>query len=305
MIDALVVGGGPAGLSAALLLGRGRRSVVLVDGGKGRNRFVDASHSFFTRDGASPDELRSIGREQLTVYPSVTVMDGEVTAISGELGQFEAITSLGETIQSKTVILATGVEDVLPAVPGINEFWGKGVFQCPFCDGWEHQDSPMALYVGEEMAIDAARFYRNWSHNMTVLTNGEWVPSGELAERFSELAISVRSEPIASLNGEAGLLSNIAFQSGETIPVEVLWTRPTPKVRNELAVSLGCELFEGFGSDQWVQVDANTQTTIPGVYATGDMSNWRPNVPQAVSTGTTAGAMVTHVLVGLEHIPNS
>jgi len=275
--------------------------VILVDAGKGRNRFVDASHSFFTRDGASPAELRGIGREQLAMYPNVTVVDGDVTAITGELGCFEAKKASGETIQSKTVVLATGVEDVLPAVPGINVFWGKGVFQCPFCDGWEHRDSPMALYVGEEMALDAARFYRNWSHNLTVLTNGEWAPSEEVSARFTELAIAVRTEQIGSLHGESGLLTTVKLRNGESIPAEVLWTRPTPNVRNELAVSLGCELFEAFGSDQWVQVDTNMQTTVPGVYATGDMSNGRPNVPQAVSTGTTAGAMVTHVLVGLEH----
>jgi len=153
--DVVIIGGGPAGLSAALLLGRGRRSVVVLDTGEGRNAPSDASHSFFTRDGTAPAELRRIGQEQLRPYETVSVRPERAVAVSGEVGQFRVTLDKGACLESRTMILATGVRDILPNIPGMDRYWGKGIFQCPFCDGWEHRDQPMALLVPPDMVLES------------------------------------------------------------------------------------------------------------------------------------------------------
>ncbi len=140
MYDAIVVGGGPAGLSAALLLGRSRRSVLVCDGGEARNAASHASHSFLTRDGTPPLELRRIGREQLSTYPAVQLTTAVVVDARAEDGHFVAVLDDGQRVETRTLVLATGVRDELPAIDGLAALWGRGVFHCPYCDGWEVRD---------------------------------------------------------------------------------------------------------------------------------------------------------------------
>ena len=299
--DAVIIGGGPAGFSAALLLGRGRRSVVLLDTGEGRNAPSDASHSFFTRDGTPPAELRRIGQEQLRPYESVSVRPERAVAVTGEVGQFRVTLDNGDCLESRTVFLATGVRDILPVIPGVDRYWGKGVFQCPFCDGWEHRDQPMALLAPPEMVLESVHLYRTWSANLTVLTNGAWELDRELTARLASLDIGVIADPIDRVEGNGAHANRIVFRTGREQPIGVLWIRPQQQARTSLAIELGCELYEAGLIAGLVKVEGPGQTTIPGVYAAGDIASPMHQVSLAVASGTAAALGATRLLIQMDN----
>jgi thioredoxin reductase len=299
--DVVIVGGGPAGLSAALMLGRARRSVVLLDTGEGRNAPSEASHSFFTRDGTPPAELRRIGQEQLRLYDTVQVQSEAATGVSAEVGSFRVSLADGGELESRTVILATGVRDVLPEIPGVDRYWGKGVFQCPFCDGWEHRDQPVAVLASQEQAMEAVSLYRNWSRDLTLLTNGAWEPDSDLGNQLATMGVAVDTDRIARVEGDGRHANRVVFGTGRELQVAVFWIRPEQQVRNELAVELGCELFDAGHSTGLVKLDGPGQTTVPGVFAAGDITTPIHQVSLAVASGTMAAAGATRLLIAADN----
>jgi thioredoxin reductase len=299
-IDALIAGGGPAGLTAALLLARARRTVLLVDAGQGRNRFVDASQGFFSRDGEPPDRLRAIGQEQVLVYPGATIIEGEVNGISGEAGDFHADLSNGDEVRSRVVVLATGVEDILPPIPGIEQYWGKGVFQCPFCDGWEHRSRSMAVLLDEPNVLETDCMYHGWSNHLTLVTNGVWRPNEVLVAQLGAIGVPVETREIAGMEGDGVYLTALILADGARMPVEVLWCQPEPRVRNELAVALGCERYEEHECTGWVKIDRDGCTSVPGVFAAGDMTQTTAKIAHAVSTGTQAASSANNLLIRMD-----
>jgi len=299
--DVVIIGGGPAGLSAALLLGRGRRSVVVLDTGEGRNAPSDASHSFFTRDGTPPAELRRIGQEQLRPYESVSVRPERAVAVSGEVGQFRVTLDKGACLESRTMILATGVRDILPNIPGMDRYWGKGIFQCPFCDGWEHRDQPMALLVPPDMVLESVHLYRTWSANLTVLTNGVWEPDRELSTRLADLGVPMITDSIEQIEGNGTHANRIIFSTGREQPIGVLWIRPHQQAHTGLAAGLGCELYDAGLITGLVKVEGPGQTTIPGVFAGGDISSPMHQVSLAVASGTAAALGATRLLIQMDN----
>ena len=299
--DVVIIGGGPAGLSAALLLGRGRRSVVLLDTGEGRNAPSDASHSFFTRDGTPPAELRRIGQEQLRPYETVSVRPERAVAVSGEVGRFRVTLDKGDCLESRTMILATGVRDILPNIPGMDRYWGKGIFQCPFCDGWEHRDQPMALLVPPDMVLESVHLYRTWSANLTVLTNGVWEPDRELSTRLADLGVPMITDSIEQIEGNGTHANRIIFSTGREQPIGVLWIRPHQQAHTGLAAGLGCELYDAGLITGLVKVEGPGQTTIPGVFAGGDISSPMHQVSLAVASGTAAALGATRLLIQMDN----
>ena len=299
--DVVIIGGGPAGLSAALMLGRARRRVVLLDAGQGRNAPSEASHSFFTRDGTPPADLRRIGHEQLLPYETVTVRMAEAVAVSGEIGQFRVTTAAGDQMNSRTVILASGVRDVLPEIPGVDRYWGKGVFQCPFCDGWEHRDRPMAVLATPETAIEVVRLYRNWSPDVTLLTNGQWEPDGELRDLLAGMEVGVVTEQIARVEGDQAHADRIVFASGREMEIAVFWIRPVQEPRTGIAADLGCELYDAGFVTNLVKIDGPGQTTVPGILAAGDITSPIHQVSLAVASGTMAAAGATRLLIEMDN----
>jgi thioredoxin reductase len=296
--DVVIVGGGPAGLSAALLLGRARRSVVLLDAGEGRNAPSEASHSFFTRDGAPPAGLRRIGQEQLRPYETVTARMDSAVGISGKLGQFDVHLAEGETLGARLVILATGVRDVLPEIPGVDRYWGKGVYQCPFCDGWEHRDQPMAVLApAADMAVEAAALYGNWTADLSVLTNGSWEPNGDVGEHLAAMGASVVTDSIARVEGDVSHLNRVVFSTGRELPVSVLWIRTEQHARSEFARDLSSELYDAGHTNGLITVDARGQTTVPGVFAAGDITSPMHQLSLAVASGTMAAAGAASLLI--------
>jgi len=214
MYDAVIVGGGPAGLSAALLLGRSRRRVLVIDAGEPRNAPAAEAHSFFTRDGTPPGELLRIGREQAEGY-GVEVRAGRVADVSRADGGFEVEMEDGGRVAGRRLVLASGVVDELPEIEGVRERWGKSVFHCPYCHGYEVRDRPLAFLADGATAMEAAGLILGWTRDVVLCTNG---PSGLAeadCEKLARHGVALREEPVVRLEGAGDSLERIVFASGE------------------------------------------------------------------------------------------
>jgi thioredoxin reductase len=302
LYDAVIVGAGTAGLSAALVLGRSRRRVLILDGGEPRNAPAEASHGFFTRDGIHPGEILGIGREQLEPYPSVEYRAGRATEASGIDGAFEVTLEDGEVVTARKLVLATGVSDVLPERPGFRELWGKGVYHCPYCHGWDVRDRPLAVLENPEVAFQRVALIRNWSRDLVLLTDGESSLSGENREKLDALSVPVYEERISRLEGgptrrEDGL-ERIVFESGATLEREELFYVPPQRQRSDLAHSLGCEITAPVPSVELVKAHPMThETTVAGVYAVGDtVAGPGQSVAIASASGAGAAYVLNHAL---------
>jgi thioredoxin reductase len=277
--DAVVVGAGSAGLSAALVLGRSRRRVLILDGGEPRNAPSSGAHGFFTRDGAPPKELLRIGREQLTPYEGVQYRRAKVRKAGGASGAFEVVLEDGSAVFARRLILATGVSDELPDRPGFSELWGRGVYHCPYCHGWEVRDRPLAVLNSGAGAVERAVLIRNWSRDLVLLTDGPAGLDEKSRQRLSGLGVSVR-------------------EGRSTLAREGLFYVPPQSQRSELAEAMGCDLVR-MPRALVVKSDPTTrETSVPGVYAAGDVTGTGPlqSVPLAAASGAAAAYFANHAL---------
>ena len=299
--DAIVVGAGTAGLSAALVLGRSRRRVLLLDGGEPRNVPSYASHGFFTRDGARPEELLEIGRAQLKPYPNVEYRAGRATEVSGSDGAFRVDLEAGEAASARKLVLATGVFDELPDIPGFLELWGRGVYHCPYCHGWEVSNRSLAVMVGGDEVLERAILIRNWSRDLVALTDGS-PPGDEARARLGALGVPVYEKGIARLEGKADGSEGLAwvvFEDGSSLEREGLFYGPPQRQRSGLAEALGCEIVAMGPAAEVVKADPVTkETSVPGVYAAGDAGTPMQSIVMASASGTAAAAFLNHTLCG-------
>ncbi len=273
MLDVVIVGGGPAGLSAALMLGRARRTALLCDSGQPRNARVHAMHGFLSRDGADPAALRQTGREQLGAYPTVRGRDVAVEAVAREAEQFTVALGDGTTEQAHRLLLATGVADQLPPIPGLAELWGRGVFNCPYCDGWEVRDQPLAVLAADPRNLQLALQLTCWSPDVLLCSNGPAGLDEDTRRLLAAHKVQLREEPIASLDGD-DRPERIVFAEGEPVARAAAFLHAPTRQRSDLPRELGCTLLE----DDSVLVDDLGQTSVPGVFAAGDMAR-RPSMP--------------------------
>lgn len=290
--DVVVIGGGPAGLNAALVLGRARWRVMLVDAGQGRNATAREAHNIFTRDGTPPAELRRIGQEQLQPY-GVDVRRGTVTGASIRDGAFSVALDEGGELTTRKLLLATGVVDELPPLEGLAERWGTSVFNCPFCHGWEVRAEPVVAYGQGTVGFELARLLRGWSADVALCTDGPTGLTAEERAHLTALGIPIREEPIARLDGAGSALERIVFADGATLPCHAILMRPPRRQRSSLAVELGC----AFTDAGLVQVHEWGQTSVPGVCAAGDMASEVAMVVAAAAAGAKAGAAITKELL--------
>lgn len=284
MLDTAIIGGASAGLAAALTLGRSARRTIVFDTGAPRNLPAAHAQNFFTRDGTPPLEILAIGREQLRIYPSVEIMQDKVTAAVKKDGHFQLSTASGKQITARSIILATGVKDVLPDIEGVKNLWGNKIIHCPYCHGWENKDKPVAIVANGEDAFHYAMMVHNLNKELVILTNGKSTIPEKLPITVIEKVIQRMEE-----DGE-GL--KITFADGSTLHKAAVYMRGKVVFQNELAQQLGCELTEA-GS---VKVDASYQSTIPYVFAAGDLSH--PGLHQ-VSVAATGGHIAAAVCNGM------
>jgi len=273
--DVVVVGGGPAGLSAALLLGRARRRVLLCDSGEHRNDRALAMHGFLSRDGIPPAEMRRIAREQLGAYPNVSVADARVLDASrGEAGFSVTLEGREEPCRARRLLLATGLVDELPEWPGLRELYGRDVWHCPYCDGYERRDRPLAVYGEGRLGVKMALEVRAWSRDLLLLTGGTALEPRD-RKRLGALGIALREERVAALEIGEGRLRAIRFEAGEPLAREGLFVAAPQRQRSELAERLGCRKTRG----GIIRAGHDGATDVPGLYVAGDAS---PHVQLAI-----------------------
>lgn len=266
LMDCIVIGGGPAGLNASLVLGRSRRKTILFDDNKPRNAVTSESHGFITRDGINPQELKRIGQEELSKYPDVQIEKQRVKSVTKENDRFQVIAEDGEVYKAKKVILATGFKEVLPDIEKIKEFYGTSLFSCPFCDGWELRDRRLAIISEHQAVVHMAKMVSNWTDNLVVCTNGKQTLSADDKRLLESRGIEVYEDKIFSLIGENGFLEKIEFENGKRISCEGGFTAAEWEQASDFGLTLGCDLNERGG----IETDSFKRTNIEGLYACGD-----------------------------------
>ncbi len=287
----MIIGAGPAGLSAALILGRCRRRVLLVDADRPRNAASHALHGFLTRDGTSPHELRRIGLEQLAPYDSVKVERVTATRARALANGFRVALSDGSGARCRKLLLATGVVDDVPEVEGLAPLYGRSVFHCPYCDGWECRDQRVAVYGGANAAGLALELLV-WTRDLVVCTDGKRLAAKD-RDRLQRHRVDLRREPIARLHGSRGQLRAIEFRSGERMPCRYLFFSTGQRQGCDLPAALGCT-FTRKGA---VNTGTYEATNIPGLYVAGDASRFVQLAIVAAAEGAQAAFAINKALV--------
>ncbi len=266
VIDCAIIGGGPAGLSATLVLGRAKRNIVLFDDNQPRNAVTQESHGFLTRDGVEPNEFRHIAHQEIGKYPSVEVRQARITNVINHGNSFELVENNSEVFHAKTIILATGLKETLPSIDGIHDYYGKSLFNCPYCDGWELRDRPLIVISEGPQTFHMVKTIWNWSRDLLVCTNGRAVLTDEQKAMLNKNGISVNESPIIALTGKNGMLEQVVFATGEESMCEGGFVAPQLLQASSFGEMLGCEM-NALGS---AVVDNLGRTTVKGVYAAGD-----------------------------------
>jgi thioredoxin reductase len=288
--DVVIVGAGPAGLSAALALGRGRKRVLLCDAGPRRNALAEQLHNFVTRDGTPPEEFRRIAREQLASYPNVEAPSVRVESITGTRGAFEVRLPSG-IVQARRVLLCVGMIDEMLPIDGFRERWGHSIFQCPYCHGWEVRDRRWAYLATPKNAghvLPFALLLRGWTRDVTVFTGGSCDIPAEARDQLHAAGVRLETDPVVRLVGSENMLESIELASGARIPCEALFVHP-PQRQVELVAALGLALDD----DGFVRIDPmSRETSLPGVYAAGDLTTRQQGAVLAAAAGMQAVAML-------------
>ncbi|WP_136606010.1 NAD(P)/FAD-dependent oxidoreductase [Paenibacillus dokdonensis] len=281
--DCAIIGGGPAGLNAALVLGRARRSVALLDNNLPRNAVTHASHGFLTRDGVAPAEFRRIAYDELLRYPSVGHFPLKVTHIRKLQNGFEITTDKGETIQARKVLITTGLKEILPDIPGIKELYGKSLFHCPYCDGWELRDQSLIVVSENPGVFHMAKLLYSWSRDLVICTNGRSVLTDEQKQLLTSRNIIVSEQTVAAFLGNEGKLQQVEFTDCSRIDrtggfVTPQWLPQAP------FQDLGLKTTELGG----IVTDGIGKSTISGLFAAGEAAT---GAPSQLIVSAAAGSM--------------
>lgn len=286
--DVVIAGGGPAGLSAALALGRARKRVLVCDADPRRNATAAHVHNFVTRDGTPPDDFRDVAREQLTRYPNVDVRDVRVDAVTGARGEFRVEVPSG-TLSARRVLLCTGMIDELLPIDGFRELWGRSIFQCPYCHGWEAQDLRWGYLVGPSGRshwLPFALSTRGWSRDVVVFTGGHVAVEDAARAALASAGVRLETSPVARLIAPNGRLETVVLADGTQVSCEALFAH-APQRQVALVGAVGVAL----DADGYVQVDPMTrETSVPGIYASGDLTTRMQSAIFAAATGSQAAA---------------
>lgn len=293
--DVIVVGGSYAGLSAATQMARTRRAVLVIDSGQRRNRFASHSHGFLGQDGRAAADIAADGKEQLLRYPNATWLSAKALNIESEDGAFLIQTDT-ESVRGKRVILATGVVDTLPAVEGLQERWGKSIFHCPYCHGYELDAGHIGVIASGELSMHHAQMLPDWG-TVTLFTNQSFVLDEIQRQSLFERGVTIDENRIRRISGHA----DVELEDGPTKKMNGLFTLSRTHMASPLAEQAGC-IFEAGPLGEFIKVDPMTKkTSVPGIYACGDAARAMGNVAIAVADGAQAGVGAHSSLLFPEH----
>jgi thioredoxin reductase len=283
--DVVIIGASFAGLAAATQLGRARRSILLIDDGKPRNRFAEHSHGFLTRDGSTPSEILSIAREQLSKYKTVDFVQGRALSIqTGDVFEVKA----DESYFGRRIILAHGMKDILPDIPGLADLWGTSVFNCPYCHGYELGDRPLGVLGNNEVTVHQAMMLPDWSKDVILFTNGPATFDEETMDRFMRRGLKVEQTEIVRLVSLGGLLHSIELADGRFVKREGLLIAPRMVPAASFADDLNLEM-EKTPMGSYIKTDARKETSMKYVFAAGDLARMPHSVTFAAADGVMAG----------------
>lgn len=291
--DVVIAGGGPAGLAAALTLGRARKRVLLCDAGPRRNAAAVHMHNFVTRDGITPAEFRRIGRQQLEPYGNVETREARIEEVRGTRGSFDVRLSTG-SVKARRILLCTGMVDELPEIEGLGSLWGKSVFICPYCHAWEVQNQRYAYLATSLERLDFALLLRGWTSDVVVLTQGRLTIPDDVRDHLSAGGVRVDDRPIARLvpSSDGQQMERIDFTDGSSLERDVLFLHP-PQHQIEIVTTLGLAL----DAAGYVEVDPLTrETSLPGIYAAGDLLAPMQGALIAAASGTLTAGVLNHAL---------
>lgn len=285
MHDVIIIGGGYAGLSAALQLGRARRDVLVIDAGERRNRFAAHAHGFLGADGDTPDAIAARGRANVMKYKTVRFLHGKATDARAIADGFEVQVD-GKPHAARRLILATGVKDELPLIPGLWARWGRSVFHCPYCHGYETDRGRLGLIATTPLAVHHARLIAEWAApgQMTVFLHGGYEPDDAARAGLHAAGITIEAGPVAAIEGDPPGVT-VRLADDRTVALAGLFAMPRCHPLGDFAATLGCALDENpFGA--FYRVDMTRQTTVPGVFACGDIV-----IPAAIAVAVSDGVM--------------
>lgn len=285
--DVIIVGGSFAGLSAAMQLVRGRRNVVLIDANSPRNRFAKTSHGVFGLDGKTPSEIRSTALSQLSDYPTFHLVEEMATKVDKTPEGFCVTLKNGATYNAKKLILATGITDQLPDIPGVKEHWGKSVIHCPYCHGYELKDRSLGVLATSELAYHQAAMIPDWGAT-TLFTQGQFKPEGEALDHLIRRGVTIEETPIIHVVGDGEHIQHVLLADGRTAPIKGLYVAPRAIVAAPLIEMLNLETVETLMGTM-VSVNDFKESSVKGVFVAGDLSNTMLSGTLAIASGTIAG----------------
>lgn len=293
--DALVVGGSFAGLSAALYIARARREVRVIDAGLPRNRFAAQAHGFFAQDGQDPRGMLATARAQLAAYPTAALSSGTVVDAVRDSDGFRATLADGESLRATTLVLAFGVSDVLPGHEGLKERWGRSVLHCPYCHGTEFANRRLGVLYASERSAHQAMLIAEWGPT-TLFLDGHDAPDPATRDALAQRDIAIEPAAVRSLSGPGTSLAAVDLADGRSVPTEALFIAAPTRLNSNISLRLGCAIDDGpFGP--LIRTDGDKMTTVPGVYAAGDIARAPHSVAWAVADGATAGTSLHRALV--------
>lgn len=287
--EVIVIGGGAAGLSAALVLGRARRRTLVIDAGEPRNAPAAHMQGYLTRDGMPPAEFLTLGREEIARYGVELVADRAVDVTA----DFTVTLASGRTVQGRRLVIATGLKDELPPVPGVAERFGRDVLHCPYCHGWEVRDQAFGVLATTPLSVHQALMVSQWSKDVTLFLHelAETDLSADDVRRLAAASVKVVPGEVAGLVVAEDHLTGVRLKDGRTFAREIVFTAPRAVPRTDLLARLGAKLNETpFGS--YPVVDPTGQTTVPGVWAAGNAMGFGEQVVNAAAGGYRAGATI-------------
>ena len=285
LFDAVVIGGGPAGLSCALTLARGGRQVAVCDDGHPRNASAKVMHNFPALDGINPSDFLKNVRENLEHYEEVTFIPQRALNVEKKGKSFVTILTDNTKIESKKIVLAEGLKDELPAIPGIEEGWGKCVFQCPYCHAYEYKAQSIGILAHEKSLFHTLKLLLGFSNDIAIFTDGKKFITKEDLAIFQIKGIELYEEKVESLVLDNEHLKGVRLESGEIIPRDVLFIRPSSHLKSDIGKKLGCHLTE----NGTFNTDENCKSCVSGVYIAGDVSSKMHSVLLACAEGSKAG----------------